>query len=250
MPDPAEDDDGIRDAIDDALLAELCDRTLRPVAGQRPVIGIAGSVAVGKSSMAARLAAAYAGRGLRAEIVGTDGFLYPNAILQQRGLITRKGFPETYDEDGLAAFVRAARDGAEAVEIPTYSHALFDIDGTRLASLGDVVIVEGVNALQPSVARELGHRLYVETDEETVFGWFASRFRGLIAEADVDERSFYRQFVPLSPEQREELIRQVWDGINAVNLHEHIIHTRPLADTVIHMRADHLIERLETQEQP
>ena len=250
MPDPTGDDHRVGDAIDVELLAELCDRTLRRSAGQRPVIGIAGSVAVGKSSMAARLAAAYGERGLQAEIVGTDGFLFPNAVLQQRGLITRKGFPETYDETGLAAFVRSARHGAEAVEIPTYSHALFDIDGTRLASLGDVVIVEGVNALQPSVARELGHRLYVETDEETVFGWFASRFRGLIAEADVDERSFYRQFVPLSPEQREELIRQVWDGINAVNLHEHIIHTRPLADTVIHMRADHLIKRLETQEQP
>ena len=214
------------------------------------MIGIAGSVAVGKSSMAARLAGAYAERGLRAEIVGTDGFLYPNATLQGRGLLTRKGFPDTYDEDGLAAFVRAARDGADAVEIPTYAHGLFDIDGTRVASLGDLVIVEGVNALQPLVARELSHRLYVDADEAVVFDWFAARFRGLIVEAVADERSFYRQFVPLGPGPREDLIRQVWDGINAVNLHEHIVHTRPLADTIVHMRADHLIERLETQEQP
>ena len=235
---------------DSGLLAEACTRAMENTGGARPVIGIAGSVAVGKSSMAARLAGLMHERGLRAEIVGTDGFLFPNTTLRERGLFLRKGFPESYDEARLAAFVRTARSAARTTEIPVYSHGLFDIDGLRTADLGDVVIVEGVNALQPSIARELSHRSYLEAGEAVVYGWFAERFAGLIHEAETDERSFYRQFVPLVAEQRAVFIRQVWDGINAVNLHEHIVPTRPFADTIIHMRADHLIERIEHQEQP
>lgn len=235
---------------DEGLLAEVCSRALENTGSARPVIGIAGSVAVGKSSMAARLADAMHERGLRAEIVGTDGFLFPNATLRERGLFLRKGFPESYDEVRLAAFVRTARSAARTAEIPAYSHGLFDIDGLRTADLGDVVIVEGVNALQPSIARELSHRCYLEAQEAVIYGWFAERFAGLIGEAEADERSFYRQFVPLGPEQRADFIMQVWDGINAVNLHEHIVPTRSSADTIIHMRADHMIERIEHQEQP
>jgi type I pantothenate kinase len=237
-------------AEDRALIDELCTRALTRTDGARPVIGIAGSVAVGKSSMAARLAAGLSDLGARAVIVGTDGFLFPNSVLRARHLYLRKGFPETYDEERLVAFIRLARTGVASAEIPVYSHSLFDVDGLREAELGDVVIVEGVNALQPAVARELSHRIYVDADEPVIFRWYADRFAGLIEQAEVDERSFYRQFAPLDPEARAEFIQQVWDGINRVNLHDHIVHTRAHADTVIHLRADHSIERLEHQEQP
>lgn len=235
---------------DGELIEEICTRALASAAEGRAVIGIAGSVAVGKSSMAERVAVALATRGERAEIVGTDGFLFPNDILRSRDLYLRKGFPESYDEARLVEFIRHARTAATTAAIPVYSHARFDIDGTRMAELGDVVIVEGVNALQPMIARELSLRLYVEADETVVYGWYAERFAGLIRDAETDERSFYRQFVPLGPDERATFIRQVWDGINKVNLDDHIVHTRALADTIIHMRADHLIERLEHQEQP
>ena len=111
-------------------------------------------------------------------------------------------------------------------------------------------IDEGVNALQPAISRELSHRLYIEAEESVVYRWYAERFAGLIQAAESDERSFYRQFVPLGPQERADFIQQVWDGINKVNLYDHIVHTKPFADTVIHMRTDHLIDRLEHQEQP
>lgn len=241
---------------DDLLIDDLCVGALTRTANSasavrsRPVIGIAGSVAVGKSSMAQRLARALRDRGKVVEIVGTDGFLLPNDVLKERGLYLRKGFPETYDEERLAAFVRLARTEATTAEIPLYSHGLFDIDGSRIADLGDVVIIEGVNALQPAISRELSHRLYIEAEESVVYRWYAERFAGLIQAAESDERSFYRQFVPLGPQERADFIQQVWDGINKVNLYDHIVHTKPFADTVIHMRTDHLIDRLEHQEQP
>ena len=213
----------------------------RGSADARPVVGIGGSVAVGKTTFATELAAALRATGVGATVVGTDGFLLPNEILERNGTLLRKGFPESYDTGRLVAFVRNARAGAATAVVPCYSHELFDISGTADIRLDEVVIVEGVNALQPAIAAQLTCRIYVNADERLIFSWFADRFTGLIAAAETDERSFYRRFVPLDASERAGVIRSVWDTINAVNLHEHIRPTADLADAVVQLRADHTI---------
>lgn len=243
-------DDDPAAAIGDPALAGVV-RHVQAAAPRRPlVVAVAGSVAVGKSVLADALAALARSDGARVEVVGTDGFLLPNAELESRGILMRKGFPESYDTGALVRFVEHVQAGRGEAEIPVYSHEIFDIAGTRTIPAADLVIVEGVNALQPQIAAAVGHRLYVDADEEAIIGWFTERFLHLTALAEVDEGSFYRRFVPLDLEGRAAVARQVWDAINGPNLHEHILATRDVADTVILKRADHLVDAVITQELP
>jgi type I pantothenate kinase len=227
-------------------LAEQVVRAASREGSPRPfLVGVAGPVAVGKSVLARAVASAVESRGRRVAVVSTDGFLLPNAVLAGRGLDARKGFPESYDTAGLEAFVSDLRSGRAQVLVPVYSHEHYDVvDGeVQVVRDADVVIVEGVNALQPPLAAHLDLAIYVDADEEDVFRWYASRFEALRA-GDVDAHPFYRRLAALADDDLQVLARLVWDEVNGRNLREHILPSRGRADLVVGKRADHQIESI------
>jgi type I pantothenate kinase len=191
-------------------------------------------VAVGKSTFAASLASALAP--LAVEVVATDGFLRPNAELSAEGLLGQKGFPRTYDEAAMVRFLDDVRAGRRG-EVPVYSHVTYDrvpgesrvVDGAAV----DVVVLEGVNALQPAVAAALDLRVYLDAAEPLIRSWYVERFLGLIEAAETEEASFYRGFVALDPAGRRSMAEAVWTGVNLVNLTDHIEATRAAADVVV-----------------
>ena len=200
--------------------------------GRRPaLVGIAGPVAVGKSTLAAALAEALAPA--RVEVVATDGFLLPNADLAARGLLAQKGFPASYDVEALGRFVDDLRSGRPA-SVPVYSHATYDrVPGeVTVVEDVDVVIIEGVNALQPELAAALDVAIYLDADERLVRSWYVARFLEQIVLAETDESSFYRGFTGLDEAGRRSLAEQVWEGVNLMNLVEHIEPTRANAHVV------------------
>lgn len=207
------------------------------------LVGIAGAVAVGKSTFARAVQGALAPAAV--EVVATDGFLLPNDELAAAGLLSRKGFPSTYDERAMAAFLTDVRSGRPGA-VPVYDHATYDrvpgavqrIDGSAV----DVVVLEGVNALQPAVAEHLDLRVYLHAEEPLVRSWYVDRFLELIVAAEADETSFYRGFVDLDDAGRRQLAEQVWTGVNLVNLTDHILATRDHADVVIVKSAGHATE--------
>ena len=203
------------------------------------LIGIGGAVAVGKSTFASALVDALAPRSV--EVVATDGFLRTNANLAERGLVMQKGFPESYDESLMLAFIADLRGGRVAT-LPEYSHAIYDrIEGaTRCVSAAtDIVIIEGVNALQSAIAPLLDVRIYLDADEPAIRRWYVDRFLEQVDLAHGDETSFYRRFVDLPYEQQRKIAEGTWVGINLVNLVDHIAATRAAADVVLTKAADH-----------
>lgn len=205
------------------------------------VTAITGSVAVGKSATARLLRESLTATvgGLRVEIVSSDGFLYPNRVLDERGLAMRKGFPESYDRDALVAFLEAVKAGERNIRVPVYSHEEYDVlDEQQVLAEADVVIVEGLHLLQLSDAIDVG--IYVDADEPDIEQWYVDRFLELRSSGD----SFYRQFARMSDDDVAAFARQVWAAINAVNLHEHILPTREFADIVVEKAPDHSIGRI------
>lgn len=205
------------------------------------LVGLAGGVAVGKSTLARALAEALAAKSLPVEIVATDGFLKPNAELEAAGLGMRKGFPETYDTSALHAFLAALAAGRTG-EIPIYSHVTYDIvPGQARAVRGvGVVIVEGINVLQTPEARErFGASLYVDADPAHAKAWYLARLHGIIA---ADPESF---FAKLDAERRDAMFEAAWTHLNLVNLREHIAPTMAFADLVVRKGADHGIVGVE-----
>jgi type I pantothenate kinase len=196
------------------------------------LVGIAGAVAVGKSTLAAALERALAP--LPVAVVATDGFLRPNDDLAAAGLLHQKGFPATYDDDAMRRFVTDLRAG-RAGEVPVYSHDTYDrVPGeVRVVDGAAVVVIEGVNALQPALAEHLDLRVYVHAEEPVVRSWYVERFLELIAGAESDDASFYRRFVDLDADGRRAMAVAVWEGVNLVNLTEHIAATRAAADVVL-----------------
>ena len=207
------------------------------------IVGVTGAVAAGKSAFAAELAATIAGwpGAPTVEIVGTDGFLFPNAVLESRGLLNRKGFPETYDREGLRAALAAIRLGP--AEVPTYSHVLYDIDPALARRLGraDVLIVEGLGLHEGAAALGLDLLIYLDADEADVEAWFEARFIALWRAAETDPASFYARFRHMDEAQTRALSGQVWRAINLPNLREHIVQGRGVADLVVTKGADHAI---------
>jgi type I pantothenate kinase len=204
------------------------------------VVGLSGAVAVGKSTLAQRMRIAAAEQhGWRVTIVGTDGFLFPNRILAEHGLLETKGAPNTYDEDALRATIAVIRGGAEFVEVPTYSHRTFDVDPGEPVVIGDVVVIEGVNALQPTLVGSYDMAVYLDADEDVIVGWFVDRFLGMVLAAETDDESFYRRFVPLDAPGRVSMARSVWTQINAPNLHRFVAPTKAHADLVVRLDAMH-----------
>jgi type I pantothenate kinase len=212
-------------------------------------MGIAGAVASGKSTLAAGVAKRAIAGGTPTDVVSTDGFLFSNAVLVERGLLARKGFPESYDVDALRSFVDAVHSGVSEVTVPQYSHLTYDVAAGEPLSLGDdaCIVVEGVNALG-ALDDRLDLAVYLHAEEADLERWYVERFLELCGEAGNDEGSFYRQFVGMSPSEIDGLARQVWRSVNLVNLRECIAPTKDVADCVVVKGSDHAVIDVEMRE--
>lgn len=219
----------------------LADRLLALT--QRPLlIGLTGSVAVGKTWLASAIAQALPAYS-RAAIVSTDGFLLPNVVLEARGLVLRKGFPESYDADAMIGTLAALRTGAAAV--PVHSHVTYDIDPglTRNVGPADIVIIEGLGLSGfpdgRSARASLDLLIYLDADPADIESWYVARFLGLWRAGIDDPTSFYHRFAQLAEPDVESLARSTWERINLPNLTGHISKARETADIVLHKAADH-----------
>jgi type I pantothenate kinase len=209
--------------------------------GARPplVVGIAGGVAVGKSTAAAAVEELLAGH--RVEVVATDGFLLPNAVLEANGILHRKGFPESYDAPAIERFLDDLRAGSEEVTAPVYSHVTYDIVAGERLPIGrpDVLVLEGVNALQFAARLDIG--VYLQAPQLAMETWYVTRFLELCETPPPG--SFYEHFAGFEAEALRAVARDVWRGVNLVNLRECIQPTRQLAQIIVEKRADHSVAR-------
>ncbi|HUD79447.1 MAG TPA: type I pantothenate kinase [Streptosporangiaceae bacterium] len=218
------------------------------------VVAVAGSVAVGKSTTARvlrTLIARWPQQPLTA-LVTTDNFLYPNAVLDERGLMDRKGFPESYDRRALLRFVQQVKAGAPQVSAPVYSHLAYDIiPGERqTVQRPDVLILEGINVLQPDRAGSLAladffdFSIYVDARPDDIRQWFLGRLRALRETAFTDPNSAFRRLTQVSAEEVDAFGTEVWRTVNEVNLIENIQPTQARATLVLHKAADHTVTRV------
>jgi type I pantothenate kinase len=218
------------------------------------IIAVAGSVAVGKSTIARVLQALVSQWPQRphTELVTTDNFLYPNAVLEQRGLDGRKGFPESYDRRALLRFVQQVRAGAAETTAPVYSHVAYDIlpGQQQHVRRPDVLILEGINVLQPAPAGALAladffdFSVYVDARTDHIRDWFLSRLHALRATAFADPQSPFRRLTQVGDDEVDAFGSQIWKTINEVNLVENIQPTRARASLVLHKGADHRVTRV------
>ncbi|QAY64947.1 type I pantothenate kinase [Xylanimonas allomyrinae] len=223
------------------------------------VIGVAGSVAVGKSTVARILREMMARwpETPHVELVTTDGFLYPNAELQRRGLMERKGFPESYDRRALVRFVSRVKAGQAEVRAPVYSHVTYDIlPGEEVVvRRPDVLIVEGLNVLQPArpgaaedsivaVSDFFDFSIFVDARTRSIRQWYVDRFLNLRQTAFSRPESYFRRYADLTDEQATARALSIWDAINAPNLEQNILPTRGRATLVLTKGADHSVQRV------
>jgi type I pantothenate kinase len=215
------------------------------------VIGVAGSVAVGKSTMS-RILQALLSRWPdhpQVDLVTTDGFLYPNAVLEDRGILNRKGFPESYDTRSLLTFLREVKSGEPEVLAPVYSHIVYDIvpDQQLAVRQPDILILEGLNVLQTSpdvteyVSDYFDFSIYLDADEADIECWYVQRFLKLRETVFTDARSYFRNFAGLSDKASIATARSIWREINGKNLVENIAPTRDRASLIMRKAADHSV---------
>ncbi len=223
------------------------------------IIGVAGSVASGKSTTS-RIMRALLQRwrtSPKVDLVTTDGFLYPNAVLDERGLAARKGFPESYDRPALLAFLADIKSGKADVRAPVYSHLVYDILPGEFVSVDrpDILIVEGLNILQAGEVQRSGKPLlfasdfidfsiYIDAAEADLRNWFMVRFRALRESAFTDPKSFFRQLAQMPAAEAEAFALQAWDNINLVNLRQNILPTRSRADLILKKAGNHTVEEV------
>jgi type I pantothenate kinase len=223
------------------------------------VIGVAGSVAVGKSTFARVLRALLARWPAHphVDLVTTDGFLYPNDVLESRGLMQRKGFPESYDVRRLVQFMSDIKSGAPVVKAPVYSHQAYDIVSGefQVVDRPDIVIIEGLNMLQTGdgasgkggrvfVSDFFDFSIYIDADESAIEAWYIARFLALRETVFRDPRSFFHRYSELTEPEAVETAREIWRTINGVNLRENILPTRDRARLVLGKGPDHSIRRV------
>ena len=218
------------------------------------VIGVAGSVAVGKSTFA-RILQALLRRWPnhpQVDLVTTDGFLYPNRVLEERGIMDRKGFPESYDARALLSFLRSVKSGAEEVSAPVYDHVVYDIVPGQMVTVEqpDIVIVEGLNVLQVDregtefVSDYFDFSIYVDADETDIEDWYVDRFFALRETVFRNPDSFFQNYADLDDEQAEATARAIWASINGRNLAENIEPTRERASLIIKKQRDHRVREV------
>ncbi|GLQ12253.1 pantothenate kinase [Devosia yakushimensis] len=224
------------------------------------IIGVAGSVAVGKSTTA-RILQALLQRwpsSPKVDLVTTDGFLYPNAVLTERGIMQRKGFPESYDRGRFVAFLADIKSGKANVKAPVYSHLVYDVvpGGEVVVDRPDILIVEGLNILQPGELPKNGNpivfasdfldfSIYIDADTDELEGWYLERFFRLRETAFQDPTSYFRRIAEMSEEEAGEFGRNIWRTINLPNLIDNVLPTRGRADLVLKKGRDHLIEEVQ-----
>jgi len=220
------------------------------------VIGMAGSVAVGKSTTARVLQALLSRwpNHPKVDRVTTDGFLFPSDVLSERGLMERKGFPESYDRRNLLGFLSAVKSGKARVPVPVYSHIAYDIVPGEMTYVEqpDIVIFEGLNVLQtetdesgmpPSVfvSDYFDFSIYVDADTETIKKWYVDRFLTFRNTAFSDPKAFFHRYASLSDDEAGATAARIWDEINQVNLVANILPTRDRADLVLGKGSDHAV---------
>jgi type I pantothenate kinase len=223
---------------------------------KRPfLIGVAGSVSAGKSTTARILQAVLSEwpQHPKVDLVTTDGFLQPNAELEEKGLLGRKGFPESYRRGALVEFLHKIVNGVLEVEAPVYSHVTYDItDEVQVVQQPDILIVEGLNVLQtgsssntPFVSDYFDFTIYVDAETEDLEKWYVERFQQLRATAFRENSAYFVQFSHLPPDAAEAVARTIWRSINLPNLQENIIPTRARADLILRKGPDHDITSVE-----
>jgi type I pantothenate kinase len=218
------------------------------------VIAIGGSVSAGKSTTA-RVLRTLLTRGPeqpRVDLVTTDGFLFPNALLEERGLMQRKGFPESYDRPRLVQFVSDLKSGLSPLRVPLYSHSVYDIvdDEQQLVDRPDIVILEGLNVLQTGsvhsvfVSDFIDFPIYVDASEADLETWFLDRFRMLREMAMDDPTLYFHRFATMTETDAMSMAASVWEQINLANLRANIIPTRERAKLILGKGAGHVVERV------
>lgn len=223
------------------------------------IIGIAGSVAVGKSTTARILRELLAAwdKNIKVELLNTDGFLQSNAWLEERDIMDKKGFPESYNRGALLQFLSDIKAGKPNVKAPTYSHFTYDILPDEFVTYDqpDILIVEGINVLQsgslpkdgqaiPYVSDFFDFSIYIDADEELIGKWYVERFLGFRQTAFADPASYFHKFASLNDEQAYEMASVIWKTINRKNLRENIYPTRPRADLILKKGSNHFIQEI------
>ena len=221
------------------------------------IIGVAGSVAAGKSTTARVLQALLARWSPRpkVDLVTTDGFLFPNAVLEERGLMQKKGFPESYDQPALLNFLSDIKAGRRAVRAPVYSHLTYDIVPNQMVEVDqpDILILEGVNVLQtgrlprdgkavPYISDFFDFSVYIDADEPVLRKWYITRFLALRDTAFHDPQSYFHRYALLSDAEAIATATAIWDRTNFANLQDNILPTRPRATLILRKAPNHAIE--------
>ncbi|MBW3099117.1 type I pantothenate kinase [Pseudohoeflea coraliihabitans] len=223
------------------------------------IIGIAGSVAVGKSTTA-RILAELLKRwpsSPKVDLVTTDGFLYPNEVLRREDLMDRKGFPESYDVGAVLRFLSDIKAGRPNVHAPSYSHLTYDVlpGEFTVVDRPDILIFEGINVLQvrdlpedgkivPFVSDFFDFAIYIDAEEADIHHWYVERFMRLRETAFRDPESFFHRYAAIQPDAARAVAESLWENINLKNLHDNILPTRPRADLILRKGRDHLINRV------
>lgn len=221
------------------------------------IIGIAGSVSVGKSTTA-RVLQALLSRwraNTRVALVTTDGFLYPNAVLEEKGIMLKKGFPQSYDIKHLLKFVTDIKSGKKDLRVPKYSHLVYDVIPNEYAIIDqpDILILEGLNVLQSGmdypgekprifVSDYVDFSIYVDADEQKLEEWYISRFMKLRKGAFTDPKSYFRSFSQLTEAEAKKTSRTIWREINRKNLRKNILPTRERASLILHKSEGHAVD--------
>jgi type I pantothenate kinase len=223
------------------------------------IIGVAGSVAVGKSTTARVLEALLARwpNVPQVDLITTDGFLYPNVILEREGLMEKKGFPESYDLPALLRFLSDVKAGRRPVRAPVYSHLTYDVMPNHWIEVNrpDILIVEGLNVLQtgrlpkdgkaiPFVSDFFDFSVYLDATDEVLMSWYIDRFLALRETAFRDPKSYFHRYSTLSDREAADTASSIWNRINLINLHENIVPTRQRADLILKKGESHAVEEV------